>query len=193
MRDPLSAPAAQWTGMNRTDSDRRLYETFVRSHARDLYRFAFRLCGRAELAEDLLQETFCEAWRSMGSLRDVHRSRAWLFQILRHRFAHSMRDGRRHPRTVMNIEDLESAASRPEPDLLSRMASQELLQMALDALDDRFKEPLLMVFMQGFTCREAAELLDVPLGTVLSRIHRARKFLRRFLIEHDEDTRYEFA
>jgi RNA polymerase sigma-70 factor (ECF subfamily) len=72
--------------------------------------------------------------------------------------------------------------------VLGKLANQELIQEALDALDDRYKEPFLMVFAAGLTCQQVADQLQMPLGTVLSRIHRARLFLRRFLREIDQDS-----
>ena len=68
------------------------------------------------------------------------------------------------------------------------MARSEWLQRALDELDERYRLPVLMVFMEGLTCREAAEELNVPLGTVLSRIHRARQALKKTLKETDGET-----
>ncbi len=155
------------------------YEQWVRAHARDLHRFAFRLCGDADTAEDLVQETFYEAWKGHRSLHHPDRARAWLFQILRHRYAHWVRSRARTPRVTETDHDRHGEAFEAPPAPAS--PDGEPLQRALDAMDDRFRTPLLMVFVQGLTCRETADQLDLPLGTVLSRIHRARKQLRRAL------------
>ena len=155
------------------------YEQWVREHARDLYRFGLRLCGDADTAEDLVQETFYHAWRGRGSLRSREKARAWLFQILRHRYARWARLGR--PPMTAAPADLDQRAETPKPGPGEALADRETLQEALDALDDRFRMPLLMVFVQGLTCRQTADQLDLPLGTVLSRIHRARRQLRRAL------------
>lgn len=173
--------------MKRDGKNRQLYDELVRSYARDLYRFAFRLCGRVETAEDLVQEAFCEAWRSIDSLREPTRGKAWLFGILRHRNSHQVRDSKRRIRLSSNTEQLESLTSCASEDVLLRIANQELLQNALNALDDRYKEPLLFVYMDGATCREAAERLEIPLGTLLSRIHRGRLQIREYLLEHEPD------
>lgn len=69
--------------------------------------------------------------------------------------------------------------------MLAQLSNQEILQQALDGLDDRFKEPFLLVFLEDFTCQAAADLLDLPLGTVLSRIHRARQQLRAAIRQLD--------
>lgn len=174
--------------MSSDSNARRQYESWVEVWSTDLYRFAYRLCGQADVAEDLVQETFYHAWRSMGSLKDPDRARPWLFQILRYRWSHHVRADTRRPN--LNTP-LESAPERPNErpfTPLADMARRESLQRALDALDERYRLPTLMVLMQGMTCREAAEELDVPLGTVLSRIHRARKVLRQHL-DDDEGQR----
>ncbi len=158
------------------------YEQWVREHSGDLYRFAFRLCGDADTADDLVQETFYHAWRGMGKLRQKEKARAWLFQILRYRYAHWARERSRRPVIAGSAEPLEEHAQTAATPF-EVLANRESLQMALDALEDRFKLPLLMVFLEGLTCQAAAEYLDIPLGTVLSRIHRARRRLRRALGE----------
>jgi RNA polymerase sigma-70 factor (ECF subfamily) len=169
--------------MSRVERDRKLYEDLVHRHAADLYRFAHRLCGNAQIAEDLVQDSFYEAWRLIHSLREPRRGRAWLFQILRYRYAHTVRDRSRRVRATGGGggELLDQIAEEPGQDVLDALSNQELLQRALDSLDDDYKEPFLMVFLEGLRCHEVAESLDLPLGTVLSRIHRARQLLRRSL------------
>ncbi len=162
---------------HRTQAKRRtLYETWVRGHAADLYRMAYRLCGEAEAAEDLVQETFYHAWKDMAKLRETAKARAWLYQILRHRYAHWVRGRTR--RIPAASSDQGAERLDPSPSALTRLSHQEQLQRVLDELDDTVKVPLLMVFLEGMTCQQAAESLDIPLGTVLSRIHRARQRLR---------------
>jgi RNA polymerase sigma-70 factor (ECF subfamily) len=104
-----------------------------------------------------------------------------LLKILRHRYAHWVRDQSRRQKGAHTLESaVRQAASGPDAPL-EVLARQESLQAALDALDDRYKEPFLLVFLEGLTCQDAAEFLDLPLGTVLSRIHRARQLLRQAL------------
>jgi len=160
---------------------RQVYEQWVSLYATALYRMAYRMVGQAATAEDLVQETFYHAWRSMDSLKDPDKARAWLYQILRFRYSHWLRERRRKPapRTMDDANPPPVAEDEPGP--LTRLGDQEALQQALDQLDDRFKTPFLLVFLEGMTCQEAADQLDVPLGTVLSRIHRARQGLRKAL------------
>lgn len=157
---------------------RKLYEAWVRDHAADLYRMAYRLCGEAETAEDLVQETFYHAWKDIAGLRETAKARAWLYQILRHRYAHWVRSRTRRLPTASSDQSAERID--PNSSSLTRLSHQEQLQRVLDDLDDTLKVPLLMVFLEGMTCQEAAEVLDIPLGTVLSRIHRARQRLRSY-------------
>jgi RNA polymerase sigma-70 factor (ECF subfamily) len=147
------------------------YEALVRTHAADLYRCAYRLTGARATAEDLVQETFSEAWRRLETLRCSQAARAWLFAILRHRHAHLVRGASRRPTVASGIDELAGVA-RDEANGLQR---------ALDQLDERVKVPLLMVFLEGLTCQETADALGLPLGTVLSRIHRGRAALRETL------------
>ena len=155
------------------ESERELYARLVRNYATDLYRFGFRLCGDAHLAEDLVQETYGEAWRGRHGLRERAKARAWLFQILRFRYAHHMRARGRRPRVVGS--DVGDGAG-VDPNVT--VGNRDELQRALDALDDRFKVPFLMVFVEGMSTKECAGALEIPVGTVLSRLHRARAALR---------------
>ena len=160
----------------KNEPEREMYARLVRSHGADLFRFGFRLSGDAHVAEDLVQDTFSEAWRGRATLRDRACVRAWLFQILRYRYAHLVRDSGRRPRIVGDEDEAEAILFESDPS--TGIHHRDELQRALDQLADHFKLPFLMVFLQGLTCQEVADALDLPVGTVLSRLHRARKALR---------------
>ena len=169
------------------NSGRMKYEQWVRSFAPELYRFAYRLTGSHQVAEDLVQETFVEAWRSVEKQREPEHARAWLYQILRFRYAHFVRDGKNRLSTSGLPEDVEE---RPEAGLVApgvALGERESLQIALDGLAPEVRETFLMVFMEGLRCREAAERLKIPLGTVLSRVSRARRRLRELLVAAKTD------
>jgi RNA polymerase sigma-70 factor, ECF subfamily len=133
----------------------------------------------------LVQETFCEAWRNVGQLQDRPRARAWLYRILRRRYWHWRRDSSRRVKVVQSQESASQNVAATAQPVLERMAAEDALQYALDSLDEQLRLPLLMVLMEGLTCKEAAEQLEIPLGTVLSRIHRARQLLQQVLQEHE--------
>ena len=162
--------------MNTNDTAARaLYERCVREHGPTLYRVAFRLCGRRDLADDLTQETFCEAWKSLSTLSDPAKAKPWLFQILRFRWSHYLRDLSRRIRTTTE-QDVAANAEQLSP--VDRLADADLLSFVLERMDPALKAPLLLTLAQGYTCRETAGALQIPLGTVLSRIHRAKAVLR---------------
>jgi RNA polymerase sigma-70 factor (ECF subfamily) len=167
--------------MAQSDPNRAKYEHWVRGYAPALYRYAYRLVGKRHLAEDLLQETFVEAWRSIDKQTHVQGARGWLFQILRHRYSHYLRYTRSHreTRSLGPNHDEQPPDSLPLP--LERLADQDALQAALGVLNPSIRQTLLMVFVEGLTCRETAESLRIPIGTVLSRLDSARRSLRREL------------
>lgn len=160
---------------------RELYDRLVNEHAAELYRFAVRLCGRRDVAEDLLQETFYEAWKSITSLRDPSRSRAWIYQILRHCYSHWRRKTSSRSQETVSLQDWDASPAEILEWGSPSLGEEEMLQKALERLHESYRETFLMVYLAGFTCQEAAQVLKIPLGTVLSRIHRARMFLRQFL------------
>ena len=152
----------------------------MRNHAAALFRFAARSCGDPIAAEDVVQETYYEAWRSLARLRDAGSGRAWLFQILRHRLARRARSIVREPRPEPGEEAVHVRA-------LERLSRRELVQRALDTLDPAFRETFLLVMLEGVTCAEAAERLGVARGTVLSRLSRARAALRTAIERMDPE------
>ena len=171
--------------MKSTAHSKQVYESWVAQFSGDLYRMAYRLVGSAH-AEDLTQETFYHAWRSMGTLKDPAKARAWLFQILRFRYAHWVRSRIRQPRPAPLAEMTDQhLPADPGRSTLDSLIDRERIQQAMEELDDLFKIPFLMVFLEGLTCKETALELDLPLGTVLSRIHRARQMMRSKLARVD--------
>jgi len=167
--------------MKQSDRRKALFESWVRDYGGDIYRGALRRCGDSNCAEELAQEVFFEAWRSMDSLRDSAKARVWLLSILRHRYMHWLRDEKRRPKASFDAGAKATLVSSGQDSPAELLARQESLQAALRDLDDRYKGPFLLVFLEGMTCKETAKFLDIPLGTVLSRIHRARQFLREHL------------
>lgn len=177
--------------MRRTDWNRQRHEQWVDRWARDLYRFACRLCGCSDLADDLVQETFYHAWRSIETLKDDSRARAWLFRVLRHRWSHTVRMHQRRPNLRTPLDAVADPVDDDATEPLESMAREELVRRALEQLSEPHRMVLLMVFVEGMTCQQAADELHVPLGTILSRIHRARQTMRKYLI--DPETRGQMS
>lgn len=155
---------------------RRMFEQCIDQLGPAMYRVAFRLTGCASTAGDLVQESFVQAWQGLESLNDLRKMRSWMFSILRNQHCKQLRRTTRE-RTA------ESAvfSGLPAPAGSSRHEEQELLQFALDRLDDGHKLPLLLNVMEDLSVEEIAESMDLPPGTVMSRLHRGRKKLKAII------------
>src|ERR1700678_3689527 len=142
--EPLSPSAFRFAAlMTDPDSHRLRYEQWVRSYAPSLFRCAYRLSGARSLAEDLLQETFLEAWKSINRQTDADGARGWLFTILRRRHAHFLRDTRHHRAQgrLPDDSDHHPAAAMRLP--LETLADQDAMQIALNGLSPLLRETFL--------------------------------------------------
>jgi RNA polymerase sigma-70 factor (ECF subfamily) len=155
----------------RTSMDVRL---LVDQHYELLYRFAYRLSGSAAEAEDLTQETFCTAQQKIGQLRDSASARGWLCKILRNHYL----QGRRNHAEVF-VESLENLAIEPEqaPDCATEIDS-ERLQAVLGELSEAYRTPIILFYFEEFSYRQIADQMGIPIGTVMSRLARAKAYLR---------------
>ncbi len=158
------------------DSDpRKLFEACVESCADSMYRVAWRLTGNSSAAEDLVQESYSQAWQKIDSLRDHSKMRSWMFAILRNQYLKAIRKKR--------------PVASPEVDLIvdrrcdktEEYENADIVQRALEELDENQRLPILLVSMEGMSVDEASEILDIPRGTVLSRMHRGRKRLKEII------------
>ncbi|MBN1910716.1 MAG: sigma-70 family RNA polymerase sigma factor [Pirellulales bacterium] len=154
------------------------FDRLVTDHGPVLYRMAYRMVGDAQEAEDLVQETFRSAWKSRRLFKSGRSDRAWLASILRRRSVDRWR--RRRLPTVLTAELPEVPVAGDDP-LHDHYTDQ--MQEALAGLPKELRESLLLVVVGELTHREAADELGVPLGTVLSRVSRARRRLRERLLE----------
>lgn len=154
-------------------------ERLVRAHHEAVFRLAYRLCGSVPDAEDLTQQVFLQAHAKVDQLRDLQRGRSWLFAILRNCFLKS----RQRPVPVpvadadVRIEEL------PDPAAADSDIDGEALQAALNGLSEDFRLVLAMFYFEQLSYQEIAEALDLPLGTVMSRLARAKGHLRRRLAQ----------
>jgi RNA polymerase sigma-70 factor (ECF subfamily) len=154
------------------------FGTLVDEHAPALYRMAYRMLGDQHDAEDVVQETFRSAWKSRHRFEEGRGERAWLAAILRRRVIDRWRRGNHVYLT--NGDETPDRAVEPEDPFQTGYG--DAMQRALDQLPNELRESLLLVVVGELTHQEAANLLQVPLGTVLSRVSRARTRLREYLL-----------
>jgi RNA polymerase sigma-70 factor (ECF subfamily) len=160
----------------------RTVQRLVDDHYLALYRYAFRLSGSAADAEDLTQETFCKAQRHLVQLRDAARAKPWLFSILRNAYLHRVRaEQHNHCVSLEDVGDLAEPPAEPLPEI-----DPERLQQALNELPEGFRTPLILFYFDDFSYRDIAEQMDLPIGTVMSRLARAKAHLRGRLLPASE-------
>ncbi|GAA5191283.1 sigma-70 family RNA polymerase sigma factor [Ferrimonas gelatinilytica] len=151
----------------------RRYEALVRALHADLYRYAFWLCHNPTVADDLVQETFLRAWKSLDSLKDEGAAKAWLITILRRENA------RRFERKQFDLSDLDEvqvadpAQGDPEQTIEQRWLRRQIAQ-----LEPEYREPLLLQILYGFSGDEIATVMELNRNTVMTRLFRARNQLR---------------
>lgn len=152
------------------------FDAVVEAHSADIYRYAYWLCWDAAVAEDLVQETFLRAWKSLHKLKDVKAVKAWLITILRREF---LRAKEKYRLELTGDFDLaEMAHDRGEYDTSTEAF---VLRRALTELDEAYREPLMLQVLMGHSTKEIAEILDLTQATVLTRLFRARKQMRALL------------
>ena len=159
-----------------------------------LYNFAHWLTQNREEAEDLVQETYAKALKGFGSFQPGTNFRAWIYRILRNTFLTS-RAGLAATRTVpLETEDDQEqtvAVSRETPEsILLEQAGQQQVQAALEKVPATFREVLLLCDVEEMSYQEIAETLAVPVGTVMSRLYRARRALRAALEEKMREAKH---
>jgi len=162
------------------------FDRWVVEHGPALYRMAYRLVGDRHEAEDLLQETFRSAWKSRRLFDQSRGERAWLAAILRRRVVDHWRKPGSHG--VRQLDAQAEMGAMPADPLADGYSDE--MQFALDSLAVELKDTLLLVVVGELTHQEAADLLAVPLGTVLSRVSRARSKLRELLMARAESSKH---
>lgn len=155
----------------------------IDAHYQALYRYAYRLSGSAADAEDLTQEAFGKALARLPQLRDPDRAKAWLFRILRNAYLHRVRDDKRH--RVVPLDAVGDLPGRPAEEMPEIDPAR--LQQALDELDEVFRTPIILYYFEDFSYRDIAEQMDLPIGTVMSRLARAKAYLRSRLAPPEAD------
>jgi RNA polymerase sigma-70 factor (ECF subfamily) len=177
-------------------------ETFsvdAMQYAPQLFSTALRMTRNRADAEDLMQETFTKAWRAFDSYQQGTNLRAWLFRILTNTYINKYNSQLRKPieTELDEVEELylfkrlgafdQSQLSRSAEDQMLEMFTDDEVKNAIEELPETFRIPLLMSDVEGFSYKEIAEILDIPIGTVMSRLHRGRKSMQKMLYEYAKE------
>ena len=167
------------------DKDKIFEEEFL-PHIHSIYNFAFRITFDEDDAKDLVQETYFKAFRFIDSFQKGTNAKAWLFRILKNNFINEFRKRSKEPPKVdyeevesyYNSEDLSSSViSGLKVETVRELMGDEVSK-ALNSLDIDFRTVIILCDLEGFTYEEMAKILDIPIGTVRSRLHRARNQLK---------------
>lgn len=172
-----------------TDQKRASFEREALVHLDTLYRVGLRLAGNAADAEDLVQETILRAYRSWEQYTLGTNAKGWLLTILRNLFINEYRRRTRHPETV-DVDTIEPYAvfpdiqdDDPQATFFDHIVDDEVLR-AVDELPEVFKEAVMLSDVEGLSYEEIAKVLDVPVGTVKSRLFRGRRLLQTRLYDY---------
>ena len=173
-------------------------ETFPKDameYAPQLYARAVRLTRNKADAEDLVQETYLKAWRAFDSYQDGTNLRAWLFRIMTNTYINKYNAKQRRPDEVEldEVEELylfrrlgtidQSRINPSAEDQMMELFTDDEVKAAIEELPEAFRMPVLLSDVDGFSYKEIAEMLDVPIGTVMSRLHRGRKAMQKRLYD----------
>lgn len=158
------------------EAKRAAFDQLVRRLNADLYRFAYWLSRDQALAQDLVQESFLRAWRSLADLRDEKAAKAWLMTIVRREHA------RMFERKVPPLDDIADLVIEDQ-DTPSAFEMSEIQEMrdAIARIEDKYREPLLLQLVGGFSCDEIAEQLGITASAVMTQLFRARAKLKALL------------
>jgi RNA polymerase sigma-70 factor (ECF subfamily) len=179
-------------------ADQANFENDAMQYAPQLYSAALRMTRNPADAEDVVQETFLKAYRAYDTFTEGTNLKAWLYRILTNTYINKYRKKQRRPNEVElgELQDLylykrlgehSGAQVSAESEALDLFVDEDIVE-ALESLPENFRLPVLYADVEGFSYKEIAEILDVPIGTVMSRLHRGRKALQRKLwnlaVEH---------
>lgn len=182
-------------------ADQADFDRLSMEHLPSLYSGAMRMTHNAADAEDLVQETFLKAYRGFGGFEAGTNLRAWLFRIMTNTYINLYRQRQRRPdQTELDeVEDLflyrrlggleAVQMGRTTEDVVLDKFTDGAVKEAVDALPEVFRVPVLLADVEGFSYKEIAEMLDVPIGTIMSRLHRGRKALQKALFEYAVERR----
>ena len=185
----MSAMAQQ--AMQDEQALRERFERDVLPLLSSLYGAALRLTRNPADAEDLVQETYLRAFRGFAGFQEGTNLKAWLYRILTNSYINVYRKKQREPQTVEGPDDVDEwylfdrlgarrVEGSAEDEVLDRIPDADV-KAALESLPENFRMPVLLADVEGFSYKEIAEIMDTPIGTVMSRLHRGRKALEKAL------------
>ena len=189
---------AEASPVNLSTADKQRFQTDALPLLDSLYAGALRMTRNPADAEDLVQETMMRAYRSFERFEEGTNLKAWLFRILTNAYINTYRKKQREPIKVSHdeIEDFDlyrelkehdpQWEATPENIVLANLVDSDILE-AIDDLPEQFRLAVVLSDVEGFSYAEMAEIMDVPLGTVMSRLHRGRKALQKRLWEIARD------
>ena len=168
-------------------------------YAPQLFATALRMTRNRADAEDLVQETFLKGWRAFDSYQQGTNLRAWLFRIMTNTFINKYNSQQRRPQETEldEVEELflfrrmgafdQSKMSQSAEDQMLELFTDDEVKNAIESLPETFRIPVLLSDVEGFSYKEIAEMLEVPIGTVMSRLHRGRKAMQKMLYEYAKE------
>lgn len=163
--------------------DREAFGGLVEQYRDNVYRLAYRMCGNAYDADEAAQEAFVAAWRALPNFRGDAKFSTWLYRLTTNAAIDVMRREKRH-QTVGDGEMIDVADDTDSPqETVERTEQQEAVQKALSTLREEYREILLLRYMEELDYSEIAEVLQLPSGTVKSRINRAKAALKAALLK----------
>jgi RNA polymerase sigma-70 factor (ECF subfamily) len=165
-------------------------------YAPQLFSTALRMTRNRSDAEDLVQETYIKGWRSFHTFEDGTNLRAWLFRIMTNTYINKY-NAKKRKGTEVELDDVEelflykrlgsidqSQLSNSAEDQMLELFTDDEVKGALESLPEDFRIPVLLSDVDGFSYKEIAEMLEIPMGTVMSRLHRGRKAMQKMLYEY---------
>ncbi len=180
-----------------TEEKQKLFKEEALPHLNALYNYAMSINSSKQDAEDLVQDTFLRAYRFFHQYTPGTNCKAWLFRILRNLYNTRYKNYKKTPGQVhyedyeeiydFIIEsDLASSIDDPEREFFDSILPEEIVE-AINELPEEFKSVLLLADIEDFSYKEIAEIMDCPIGTVMSRLHRARNILKKKLVDYAEE------
>ena len=180
-------------------SEKEKFTADAMQYAPQLFSTALRMTRNRSDAEDLVQETYIKGWRSFHTFQEGTNLRAWLFRIMTNTYINKY-NAQKRKGTEVELDDVEelflykrlgsidqSQLSSSAEDQMLNLFTDDEVKNALESLPEDFRIPVLLSDVDGFAYKEIAEMLEIPIGTVMSRLHRGRKAMQKMLYEYARD------